>query len=63
MKHLFIGWDVGAWHCDDGDSRDALHASKVTRPSSREICARLLSLQHILNVDKICASRHESVLR
>lgn len=20
----FIGWDVGAWHCDKGDSRDAL---------------------------------------
>lgn len=20
----FIGWDVGAWHCDNGDSRDAL---------------------------------------
>ncbi len=20
----FIGWDVGAWHCDKGDSRDAM---------------------------------------
>lgn len=20
----FIGWDVGAWHCDKGDSRDAI---------------------------------------
>lgn len=20
----FLGWDAGAWHCDHGDSRDAL---------------------------------------
>lgn len=23
---LLLGWDVGAWHCDKGDSRDALCA-------------------------------------
>lgn len=29
MTHLFIGWDVGAWHCDDGESRDALCVLKA----------------------------------
>jgi hypothetical protein len=24
--HVFLGWDVGAWHCDHGGSRDALCA-------------------------------------
>jgi hypothetical protein len=24
MKHGFLGWDVGAWHCDKNKSRDAL---------------------------------------
>lgn len=24
MKYLFMGWDVGAWNCDRGRSRDAL---------------------------------------
>lgn len=23
---VFVGWDVGAWNCDQGDSRDALCA-------------------------------------
>lgn len=26
MEEVFLGWDVGAWHCDIGDSRDALCA-------------------------------------
>jgi hypothetical protein len=26
MEEVFLGWDVGAWHCELGDSRDALCA-------------------------------------
>jgi len=26
MNEIFLGWDVGAWHCEVGDSRDALCA-------------------------------------
>jgi len=26
VKDIFLGWDVGAWHCETGESRDALCA-------------------------------------
>lgn len=35
IESYFIGWDVGAWHCDRGASRDslvALHASGDDQP-------------------------------
>lgn len=29
--HIYLGWDVGAWHCDRGSSRDALVALREGR--------------------------------
>jgi hypothetical protein len=31
MEKFFIGWDVGAWNCDKGDSRDALSVTAETK--------------------------------
>jgi hypothetical protein len=44
MTHLFVGWDVGAWHCDDGDSRDALCVLTATPSGSTPRLADLDSL-------------------
>ena len=35
MTELFIGWDVGAWHCDEGKSRDAVCVLKGRFPDLR----------------------------
>lgn len=31
MGEFFIGWDVGAWNCDGGDSQDALCVATETK--------------------------------
>lgn len=49
----FIGWDVGAWHCDKGDSRDALvilnHQGKLLGKPWRGNLRSCIAQSEILN--------------
>lgn len=40
MRDVFLGWDVGAWHCEKGESRDALCALVLDEHQNLRLAGR-----------------------